>query len=283
MISQVLNTQNTNIPKVALVTGASSGIGKAIAKQLISDGLIVYVAARRVEKMRDLEELGAIALKMDITQEQDIKKVVKQIEQDHDGVDILVNNAGYAIYGAMEDTAMEDARRQFEVNLFGLASLTQAVLPKMRAKKSGKIINISSIGGKIYSLLGSWYHATKHALEGWSDCLRLELARFNIDVIIIEPGIIQTEFGDVTIPAMIKRSGNSAYSAMAKKIEETIKSYYDPGNASDPSVIARVVSQAIKAKKPKTRYVAGKLAKPMIIMRRWLGDRLFDKIITNAI
>jgi short-subunit dehydrogenase len=283
VISQVLNTQNTNIPKVALVTGASSGIGKAIAKQLISDGLIVYVAARRVEKMRDLEELGAIALKMDITQEQDIKKVVKQIEQDHDGVDILVNNAGYAIYGAMEDTAMEDARRQFEVNLFGLASLTQAVLPKMRAKKSGKIINISSIGGKIYSLLGSWYHATKHALEGWSDCLRLELARFNIDVIIIEPGIIQTEFGDVTIPAMIKRSGNSAYSAMAKKIEETIKSYYDPGNASDPSVIARVVSQAIKAKKPKTRYVAGKLAKPMIIMRRWLGDRLFDKIITNAI
>jgi NADP-dependent 3-hydroxy acid dehydrogenase YdfG len=146
VISQVLNTQNTNIPKVALVTGASSGIGKAIAKQLISDGLIVYVAARRVEKMRDLEELGAIALKMDITQEQDIKKVVKQIEQDHDGVDILVNNAGYAIYGAMEDTAMEDARRQFEVNLFGLASLTQAVLPKMRAKKSGKIINISSIG-----------------------------------------------------------------------------------------------------------------------------------------
>lgn len=233
--------------------------------------------------MRDLEELGAIALKMDITQEQDINRVVKQIESEYNGVDILVNNAGYAICGAMEDTTIEDARRQFEVNLFGLASLTKAVLPKMRAKKSGKIINISSISGKTYSLLGSWYHATKHALEGWSDCLRLELAPFNIDVVIIEPGVIQTEFGDVTIPAMMKRSGNSAYSAMAKKIEEMIKSYNDPGNASDPSVIAKVVSQAIKAKKPKTRYVAGKLAKPLILIRKWLGDRIFDKIIMNAI
>ncbi|MGL5943541.1 MAG: oxidoreductase [Waterburya sp.] len=278
-----MNTQNTNSSKVVLVTGASSGIGKAIAKQLISDGLIVYVAARRVEKMRDLKELGAIALKMDLTQEQDIKRVVEQIEKDHDGVDILVNNAGYAIYGAMEDTAMEDARRQFEVNLFGLASLTKAVLPKMRAKKSGKIINISSIGGKIYSLLGSWYHATKHALEGWSDCLRLELATFNIDVVIIEPGAIQTEFGEVMLAPMIKRSGNSAYSTMAEKMKQSTKRAFKQGNASDPSVIAKVVSQAIKAKKPKTRYVAGKLAKPLILMRKWLGDRIFDKIITNAI
>ncbi|MGL5834338.1 MAG: oxidoreductase [Waterburya sp.] len=277
-----MNNQNTNTLKVALVTGASSGIGKAISKQLINDGLIVYVAARRVEKMLDLEELGAIALKMDITQEQDIKEVIEQIEKKHNGVDILVNNAGYALLGAMEDTSIEDARRQFEVNLFGLANLTKLVLPSMRAKKSGKIINISSIGGKIYNPLGSWYHATKHALEGWSDCLRLELAPFNIDVVIIEPGIIQTEFGDVTIPAMMKRSGNSAYSAMAKKIEEMIKSYNDLGNASDPFVIAKVVSQAIKAKKPKTRYVAGKLARPLILMRKLLSDRIFDKIIMSG-
>jgi NAD(P)-dependent dehydrogenase (short-subunit alcohol dehydrogenase family) len=278
-----MSTQNTHIPQVALVTGASSGIGKAIAVQLIEDGLTVYVAARRIEKMRDLEQLGAIALKMDITQEQDIKRVVEQIESEHDGVDILVNNAGYAIYGAMEDTTMADTRRQFEVNLFGLASLTKAVLPKMRAKKSGKIINISSIGGKIYSLLGSWYHATKHALEGWSDCLRLELATFNIDVIIIEPGAIKTEFGEVMLAPMMERSGNSAYSAMAEKMQQITKRAFKPGNASDPSAIAKVVSQAIKAKKPKTRYVAGKLAKPLILMRKWLGDRIFDKIITNAI
>jgi NAD(P)-dependent dehydrogenase (short-subunit alcohol dehydrogenase family) len=278
-----MNTQKTNSSKVVLVTGASSGIGKAIAKQLINDGLIVYVAARRVKKMRDLEELGAIALKMDITQEQDIKRVVEQIEREHDGVDILVNNAGYAIYGAMEDTTMEDARKQFEVNLFGLASLTKAVLPTMRAKKFGKIINISSIGGKIYSLLGSWYHATKHALEGWSDCLRLELASFNIDVIIIEPGAIQTEFGEVLLVPMMKRSGNSAYSPMAEKMKQTTKRAFEQGNASDPIVIAKVVSQAIKAKKPRTRYVAGKLAKPLVLMRKWLSDRIFDKIITNAI
>jgi NAD(P)-dependent dehydrogenase (short-subunit alcohol dehydrogenase family) len=283
VVPQVFKNQNTNTPKVALITGASSGIGKAIAKQLISDGLIVYVAARRVEKMRDLEQLGAIALKMDITLEEDVQNVVAQIEQKHNGVEFLVNNAGYASYGAMEDTTIEDARRQFEVNLFGLAHLTKLVLPSMRTKQFGKIINISSVGGKTYTPLGCWYHATKHALEGWSDCLRLELAPFNIDVVIIEPGAIKTEFGDVTIPAMMKRSGNSAYSAMTKKIEEVIKSYNDPGNASDPSIIAKVVSQAIKAKKPKTRYVAGKFAQTLILMRKLLSDRVFDKFLTKLL
>lgn len=140
---------------MALVTGASSGIGKAIAFQLIEDSLTVYAVARRVEKMQDIEQRGAIALKMDIIVEEDIQKVVQQIEQNHKNVDILVNNAGYALYGAVEDITIEEARRQFEVNLFGLASLTKLVLPRMRAKKSGKIINISSIGGKIYNPLGS--------------------------------------------------------------------------------------------------------------------------------
>lgn len=277
-----MNTQKVNSPKVALVTGASSGIGKAIALQLIEDGLTVYVVARRVEKMQDLEPLGAIALKMDITQDDNVDRVVEEIENNHNGVDILINNAGYAIYGAMEDTSIDDARRQFEVNLFGLANLTKSVLPFMRANKSGKIINISSIGGKMYSPLGSWYHATKHALEGWSDCLRLELTPFNIDVVIVEPGAIKTEFGDVMLAPMMKRSGNSAYAAMAKKMEQMIKSYEKPGNASDPTVIAKVVSQAIKAEKPKTRYAAGKLAKPLMFMRKWLGDRIFDKIIMNV-
>ncbi len=251
--------------KVALVTGASSGIGKEIAKQLLQDGLEVYVAARRVEKMKELENLGAITLKMDITEEDDIKRVVEQIQENHQGLDVLVNNAGYGIYGAMEDTTIEDARRQFEVNIFGLARLTQLVLPYMRNQKSGKIINISSMGGKIYSPLGSWYHATKHALEGWSDCLRLELTPFNIDVVIIEPGIIQTEFGDVMIQPMMERSGNSAYSAMAKKMEQATKKSYEDGGASHPSVIAKVVSQAVKAKKPKTRYAVGKLAAILIL------------------
>ena len=168
----------SNSQKVALVTGASSGIGKATAKQLLEDGLIVYVAARRVEKMQDLAQLGAHVLKMDVTVEQDMVSGISQIKVTHGGVDVLVNNAGYAIYGPIEAITIDEARRQFEVNIFGVARLTQLVLPYMRAQKAGKIINVSSVGGKIYSPLGAWYHATKHALEGWSDCLRLELKQF---------------------------------------------------------------------------------------------------------
>ena len=272
-----------NTQKVALVTGASSGIGKAIAKQLIEDGLVVYVAARRVEKMQDLESLGAMVLKMDITQEEDVKNVVEKIAKNHNSIDVLINNAGYGMYGAMEDTTIEDARKQFEVNLFGLANLTKSVLPGMRAKKSGKIINISSMGGKIYTPLGAWYHATKHALEGWSDCLRLELSPFNIDVVIVEPGVIKTEFGDVMLAPMIERSGNSAYGEIAKKLEQRMKESYEQGFASDPEVIAKVVSQAVKAKKPKTRYAAGQFAKPLMFLRKWLSDRAFDKIIRASL
>ena len=272
-----------NTQKVALVTGASSGIGKAIAKQLIEDGLVVYVAARRVEKMQDLESLGAMVLKMDITQEEDVKNVVEKIAKNHNSIDVLINNAGYAIYGAMEDTTIEDARKQFEVNLFGLANLTKSVLPGMRAKKSGKIINISSMGGKIYTPLGAWYHATKHALEGWSDCLRLELSPFNIDVVIVEPGVIKTEFEDVMLAPMMERSGNSAYGEIAHKLEQRMKESYEQGFASDPEVIAKVVSQAVKAKKPKTRYAAGQFAKPLMFLRKWLGDRAFDTIIRASL
>jgi short-subunit dehydrogenase len=267
--------------QTALVTGASSGIGKAIAKQLLKDGLEVYVAARRVEKMKELEDLGATALKMDITKEEDIQEVVRKIGEQSGGVDVLVNNAGYAIYGAMEDTAIEDARRQFEVNLFGLARLTQLVLPYMRERKAGKILNMSSMGGKVYTPLGAWYHATKHALEGWSDCLRLELAPFNIDVVIVEPGIIKTEFVDVMMEPMMERSGNSAYAALAHRIKKASTESYEKGNASDPSVIAEVVSKAIKAGRPKTRYAAGKFAQPVIFLRRLLSDRLFDKLVNR--
>ena len=128
-----------------------------------------------------------------------ILNTLETIKESHQGVDVLINNAGYGLYGAMEDTSLEDARYQFEVNLFGLARLTQLVLPHMRKQNFGRIINTSSVGGKIYTPLGSWYHATKHALEGWSDCLRLEVAPFGIDVIIIEPGAIITEFGEATV------------------------------------------------------------------------------------
>jgi len=181
--------------KVALVTGASSGMGKEIAKQLLADGFVVYASARRVDRMRYLEQLGAIVLRMDVTKEEDVTGAVATIRAQNKGVDVLINNAGFGSYGAMEDTPIEEAKYQFDVNLFGPASLTKAFLPYMRQQRYRKIVNISSMGGKIYTPLGSWYHASKHALEGWSDCLRIELAPFGIDVIIIEPGIIETEFG----------------------------------------------------------------------------------------
>ncbi|MEM1134698.1 MAG: oxidoreductase [Bacteroidota bacterium] len=266
--------------KVALVTGASSGIGKETAKQLLKDGLKVYVAARRVEKMEDLKAAGATPLKMDITIDTDIQEVVKTIRDIDGGVDVLVNNAGYAIYGAVEDTTIEDARRQFEVNIFGLARLTQLILPYMRNKKAGTIINMSSMGGKIYTPLGAWYHATKHALEGWSDCLRLELKEFGIDVVIVEPGGIKTEFGDVMTAPLMERSGDTAYANLAKKMKKGVTEAYE--KASEPRVIAKAVSKAVKARKPKTRYVAGYMAKPVMLLRKWLSDRMFDKIIMNA-
>ncbi|MCG3208501.1 MAG: hypothetical protein FOGNACKC_02106 [Anaerolineae bacterium] len=269
--------------KVALVTGASSGIGKATAKQLLQDGLVVYVAARRLEKMKDLAELGAIAVKMDITKEEDVVAVVQQIKQDHSGVDVLVNNAGFGSYGAMEDTALNDARYQFEVNLFGLARLTQLLLPDMREKRAGKIVNISSMGGKIYTPLGSWYHATKHALEGWSDCLRLELAPFGIDIIVIEPGLITTEFGDVISGPLLERSGQSAYAALAKAVVSATGNSYEQGGGSSPVEVARIISKALKARKPKTRYAVGKYAKPLMFARKWFGDRIFDKVIMSTV
>ncbi len=268
---------------VAVVTGASSGIGKAIAQQLLADGFIVYAAARRIEKMNDLQQSGAHLLKMDITKDDDVTRAVAEIQKEHNGVDVLVNNAGFGMYGAMEDTSIDDAKYQFEVNVFGPGRVTKAVLPYMRSKKSGTIINISSMGGKIYTPLGSWYHASKHAVEGWSDCLRFELAPFGINVVVIEPGIIETEFGDTMIAPMMERSGNSAYAEMTRKMKTATEKSYEKGNGSPPAVVAQTVSKALKSRKPKTRYAVGKMAQPLISLRKWLSDRMFDKIVQSSI
>ena len=265
--------------KVALITGASAGIGKATAHNLLAEGMTVYVAARRVEKMQDLVAKGAIALQLDITKEEEISQAVAQINQAHGGVDVLVNNAGFGSYGAVEDTSIDDARYQFEVNIFGLARLTQLVLPHMREQKAGKIINVSSIGGKVHTPLGSWYHATKHALEGWSDCLRLEVSPYGIDVVIIEPGLIVTEFGDVVEGPLRERSGNGAYADLTNKLIKSMHSNYEEGAGSPPSVIAKVITKAVKARRPKTRYAAGKMAKQILAARKILSDRAFDKLI----
>jgi len=265
--------------KIILITGASSGIGKTTALDLLKEGHIVYGAARRVDKMQDIVKAGGFSLELDVTKEEQIQNAIKTIISAHGRIDVLINNAGFGMYGAMEDTSLDDARYQFEVNVFGLARVTQLVLPHMRAEKSGRIINVSSMAGKVYMPFGAWYHGTKHCIEGWSDCLRVELKQFGIDVVIIEPGIIETEFDDVMLEPMLQRSGNGPYSDMAHKIAEATKKNYTPGNASPTSVISNLIVKAIKAKRPRTRYAAGKLAKPIMFIRKYFGDRIMDKAL----
>lgn len=274
---------NTVKEKIVLITGASSGMGKAFTKALLKEGATVYAVARRVDAMQELKTLGAHTLKMDITNQDDIDQVVKTIEKETHGVDILVNCAGFGMYGAMEDTTLADARYQFEVNLFGMAYLTQKVLPSMRKKMQGRIINISSMGGKIYTPLGSWYHASKHAVEGWSDCLRLELKSFNIDVVVIEPGAIATEFADVMVKPMLERSGQSAYSHMATAVANATHTSVEKGALSDVQVVVDMLMKAVHASSPKTRYVGGKYAKLMIFVRKWFGDHVFDRMVMSVI
>ena len=263
--------------RTVLVTGASSGIGKDTAIRLLNEGYAVYAAARRIEQMRDLEALGAVALKMDVTSEEDLVACVERIDAERGGVDILVNNAGFGLFGAMEETPLDDARYQFEVNLFGVARLTQLVLPHMREKGAGKIVNVSSVAGKMHTPLGSWYHASKHALEGWSDCLRWELKRFGIDVIIIEPGLIRTEFGSIANASLTAHSPDSAYAGIANRMEARMKRAGP--NGSPPAVIADTIFKAIKARRPRTRYVAGKYAKPVVLFRKLVSDRMFDLLV----
>lgn len=272
-----------SLAKTALVTGASSGMGKVIARQLVKDGLTVVVAARRVEQMEDLKALGAHLIALDISKDESILAAVSEIEARFGGIDVLVNNAGFGLYGAVEDVPMEQARYQFEVNVFGLARLTQLLVPHMRRQKAGKIINMSSMGGKIYTPLGAWYHATKHAVEGFSDCLRLELAPFGIDVVVIQPGIILTEFGSVVEGPVKAYSGAGAYADMAGRVARATANTYKAGGGSSPQIVADTVSRVVRSRRPKTRYAMGKFAKPMIAIRKWLGDRAFDRLVLSSV
>ncbi len=270
--------------KVILITGASSGMGKDAAIKLIKEGHTVYTSARRIEKMKDLEQLGGFPIQMDVTKDEEVQNVVDQVIKKEGKIDVLWNNAGYGLYGAVENVSLQEARKQFDVNLFGLANLTQKVLPYMRKAKNGTIINTSSMGGKMYTPLGAWYHATKHAIEGFSDCLRLETKQFNINVVVLEPGVIATEFGDVLYKPMMDNSINTPYENMAKSVANATKDSYDKPNGSSPSsVISNTISKIVNSKNPKTRYRLGKWAKPMVWMRTYLGDKIFDKIVMSQV
>ncbi len=265
--------------KVALVTGASSGIGMETAILLKEQGYIVYGAARRTEKMEQLKQAGIKLLAMDVTEEASMVNGVKEILQAEGRIDVLVNNAGYGSYGALEDVPLSEARYQFEVNIFGMARLTQLILPHMRQQRSGRIINISSIGGKIGEPHGAWYHATKYAVEGLSDSLRMELKEFGIDVVIIEPGAIITEWAGIAREHMLKTSGNTAYKDLTIKHASMFQKADKAG--SKPIVVARTIVRAITTSHPKIRYATGGGAKMILFVRRILSDRMFDRLMLS--
>ncbi len=269
--------------KVILITGASSGMGKEAAKALIKQGHTVYAVARRIEQMQDLKNLGGYPMQMDVTDETNIQNVVDTIIRKEGSIDILWNNAGYGLYGAVEDVPVSEAQRQFQVNLFGLASITQKVIPYMRQAMRGTIINTSSMGGKMYTPMGAWYHASKHAVEGFSDCLRLELAPFNINVVVLEPGIIVTAFGDVMLSHINQFSAKGAYAGLTSKLIAATKEMYDSGKGSKTTVISDTLLKIVNDDKPKTRYRVGYLAKLMVWLRIYLGDKLFDKIVMSQV
>jgi short-subunit dehydrogenase len=267
--------------KVVLITGASAGIGKATAIYLAQNGYTVYAAGRRIEKMQELKAFGIKQIMLDVTRDESAVACVDQILSEAGGIDILVNNAGFGFYGAIEDVQMKDARYQMEVNVFGAMRMVQLVLPGMRKNRYGKIINISSVGGKVAGPLGGWYHASKFALEGLSDSLRNEVRGFGIDVIVIEPGATKSEWGDIALGGLLKVSGETAYKDLAAKTYKMFKR--NSVKKPEALVIAELVKQGIEAKGSKTRYWGGYMASTALFMRRLLSDKMMDKVIMNQL
>ncbi|GAA3192117.1 oxidoreductase [Nonomuraea roseoviolacea] len=269
--------------KVVLITGASAGIGKATAFELIRAGHTVYGAARRVHRMDDIRDAGGHVLALDARRPEDLERAVGAVVAEQGRIDVLVNNAGTVLHGAAEDIPIDLARDQFEVNVFAPARLAQLVLPHMRAQGSGTIVNVSSIGGEIALPLGCWYYATKHALEAYSDSLRMEVEPFGIDVVIIQPGIIKTGFEDHTARDLREISGATAYGDMAEAMARRAETQLGENTqGSDPGVVATAIRQAVEAGRPETRYAVGWMADKLLELNKTLPDREFDKLVTNV-
>jgi NAD(P)-dependent dehydrogenase (short-subunit alcohol dehydrogenase family) len=261
-------------PKVALVTGGSSGIGAATARRLHRGGYLVHAGARRVERMQQLAEDGISVVALDVADDSSMTGVVQKILDEHGRIDVLVNNAGYGSYGSVEDVPLTEGRYQLEVNLFGLARLTQLVTPHMRAVGAGKIVNVSSIGGHLGEPLGAWYHASKFAVEGFSDSLRLELHEFGIDVIVIEPGAIRTEWGAGALESAEKYSGDTVYGPQAHAMRALYTQAERRG--SPPEVVGEAIFKAITAARPKARYAVPFSARAIIAAMNLVPDRVMD-------
>lgn len=272
----------STMSKTILITGASSGMGREAAILLAREGHRVYAGARRLDRMQDLAEHGITAVEMDVTSSDHNQRAVNRMMDDGGRIDVLINNAGFGLYGPVEDVPLDDARYQLEVNLFGLAQLTRLVLPHMRAQGSGRIINTSSMGGRIFTPFGAWYHATKHALEGWSDCLRLETAPFNIQVVLIEPGLIRTEFGQVLGGGLQKYYEGSAYKAQLDRFFAMMSDPKAANRGTDAEVLARVFLEAATTAKPRRRYVKGATARPLLFIRKWFGDGIYEAVLRRT-
>ena len=268
-----------DMKKVILLTGASSGIGYQTAESLAKEGHIVYGAARRTEKMETLKQFGVKPIYLDVTDEENIKSAIDTIIRNEGRIDVLINNAGYGSFGAVEDVEINEARRQFEVNLFGLARLVQLVLPHMRKQKEGRIINVSSMGGRLTTYFGAWYHATKYALEAFSDALRMEVSDFGIDVSLIEPGGIKTDWGIIASDKLEKSAKGGAYEKEAMKTAKGMKKQYSGNLLSNPIVITKAISKAVNSNRPKARYLIGFMAKPLVFLHTILPTKVFDKIM----
>lgn len=266
-----------------LITGCSSGIGRASADLLVKAGHTVYATARRTEALAELEAAGARVLALDVTSEDSMAAAVEHIEAEHGRVGTLVNNAGYGEYGTIEEADLDRVRKMFETNVFGLARLTQLVLPGMRRAHRGRVINIGSMGGRMTFPVGGYYHATKYAVEAISDALRNEVRRFGIDVVLIEPGMTRTGFEDNVHSSVANGTGTQAdspYAALlASNAANTSGGYSNPLMATGPESVARVVLKALESEYPRSRYLLTPVAKAMVTARTLGGDRVWDTLV----
>ncbi|CAM3280992.1 oxidoreductase [Stackebrandtia soli] len=261
-----------------LITGTSSGIGRATALRLARTGHTVYATARDVDAISDLAESGCRTLALDVTDEKSMRAAVETVEAEHGAVGALVNNAGYGEYGTIEETDLDGVRRQFETNVFGLARMTQLVLPGMRAARCGRIVNIGSMGGRLVFPVGGYYHASKYAIEAISDALRFEVAPFGIKVSLVEPGLIRTGFGAVAARSLAETATPTGpYAALNTATDRQIaESYASRFLSADPDAVAAVIARAVTASRPRIRYVVTPVAKFLVHTRRLLGARFFD-------
>ena len=270
----------------ALITGCSSGIGRATALELVRNGWTVYATARKAETLAELEAAGCRTMALDVTDEASMQAAVDRVEAEEGSVGVLVNNAGYSQSGTVEEVPIEDVRRQFETNVFGLVRLTQMVLPGMRRQGWGKIVNMSSMGANFTFPGGGFYHATKYAVDAISDALRFEVKGFGIDVIIIQPGLIRTEFGETAAGGISQATGEgeaSPYAKFNRRLAAATRGVYEEGPAArlggPPEAVAKVVERAITAKRPKARYLVTPSARLLKTQRSLMPDRAWDAFL----